>query len=967
MKELYEAVLFVGNIRFGIGNCIGARLVRGRQQLSGLEVQDISEAPIYYYLPPHRDQYLVWQVADPRRSVHMSDLIDKSNQAQLDDYCFIQFIGISGEARAEVIKHIPDIPNLAGQGSPDLSSPRSTHSWDSSSRTSDSLQRPHLQNNDYNDPEDDMPPRCCPRTCGDRSAPPGTHGSGDEVTPEEASFFLQTYGTRMLEIPSSLGWESWTSEEQRQHELCTYFADLLPKNTDSPVLNDLSPEEAQLLDEFLENTHAQRRPPAQITHATYLSVKEAQHTEPVFLAHGCLTDTTVPEDSVGEDSDYLEAGSIAFEDMAAYSHELLHEQQESLSIDPDLHRSPQLDHTPVVVVETFLVRSTKKPFKSKSEFTKKLTIEKELNNLSPDEVAKHRAAVLAADLKELKQLFDLGTFKRIKRRDAHNIVDVRWVRKWKKDPTTGEKFVKSRLTVRGFKDLCQDMLTYAGTATRWAQRLIVALAVLLDLPMFTIDVTGAFAKGLNWEELSALTGETLRQVQFELTRPEDVALIRQIKGFEDFNPTLEVLDMVKAIYGLKDAPRAWRMRLHQILVEAGLSQLRNEKELYVMHEALRQPPIPCGDRSAPPGTHREAQLRLAATAHVDDLKCIGSDEAAASMIATVEKAVGKVTLLKDNFEHCGIKHETTDTAITMHQNHYAAQLRPIDESLLGNHKDHEEVKDFCVELVTLFMSLLGGLAWLVLTRLDICIYVQCMQRHAQSPRVEDVRKLNRLLRWVQKRPAGIVYMRHPQRKNKSLSWRLTAISDSAFRSLEDNTTGLALRGYVILLTVKTSEHPGGECVILDYGTKKHKRVNRSTFAAELNAAVDTIDIATIVQFTLEEIFNPQCSTPEAMQKLFLSAKLMFPLELIIDAKAVYDAIVVPEYNMPTEATLVNHLHSVREQVRDGRIARLWWIDTRDMVADGLNKGGLPRDPILHLCERGKWILSECGISHSTVS
>ena len=49
------------------------------------------------------------------------------------------------------------------------------------------------------------------------------------------------------------------------------------------------------------------------------------------------------------------------------------------------------------------------------------------------------------------------------------------------------------------------MLTYAGTATRWAQRLIVALAVLLDLPIFTIDVTGAFAKGLNWEEIAELT------------------------------------------------------------------------------------------------------------------------------------------------------------------------------------------------------------------------------------------------------------------------------------------------------------------------------------------------------------------------------------------------------------------------------------------------------------------------------
>ena len=300
----------------------------------------------------------------------------------------------------------------------------------------------------------------------------------------------------------------------------------------------------------------------------------------------------------------------------------------------------------------------------------------------------------------------------------------------------------------------------------------------------------------------------------------------------------------------------------------------------------------------------------------------------------------------------------------MHQNHYAAQLRPIDESLLGSHPEEQEVKEFSEELGTLFMSLLGGLAWLVLTRLDICIYVQCMQRHAQAPRVGDIRKLNRLLRWVQKRPAGIVYLRH---RAQDLRWRISAVSDSAFRSLEENTTGLALRGFVILLTASTDAHPGGECVILDYGTKKHKRVNRSTFAAELNAAVDTLDIALIVQYTLEEIFCPENATPTALQHAFETGKLHFPVELIIDAKAVFDAISAKEYNMPTEATLVNHLHSIREHLRDGRIARLWWIDTRDMVADGLNKGGLARDPILNLCEKGCWLLNEAGISSPKIS
>ena len=48
---------------------------------------------------------------------------------------------------------------------------------------------------------------------------------------------------------------------------------------------------------------------------------------------------------------------------------------------------------------------------------------------------------------------------------------------------------------------------------------------------------------------------------------------------------------------------------------------------------------------------------------------------------------GKLERIDREFEHCGIKHETTDKGILMHQNHYAAQLRPIDEGLLSGHSE----------------------------------------------------------------------------------------------------------------------------------------------------------------------------------------------------------------------------------------------------------------------------------------
>ena len=64
---------------------------------------------------------------------------------------------------------------------------------------------------------------------------------------------------------------------------------------------------------------------------------------------------------------------------------------------------------------------------------------------------------------------------------------------------------------------------------------------------------------------------------------EDVALIRQLPGYTDFNPRTETFQMLKAVYGLKDAPRAWRRRLHQVLTEFRLTPLIAEAELYIRH------------------------------------------------------------------------------------------------------------------------------------------------------------------------------------------------------------------------------------------------------------------------------------------------------------------------------------------------------------------------------------------------
>ena len=81
------------------------------------------------------------------------------------------------------------------------------------------------------------------------------------------------------------------------------------------------------------------------------------------------------------------------------------------------------------------------------------------------------------------------------------------------------------------------------------------------LILFSFDVSQAFAKGLSFKELSKLTGTGCRAVKFDVPK-QDLGCLKQINGFETFNPLIAILAVIKPMYGFKDAPRAWRKKLH---------------------------------------------------------------------------------------------------------------------------------------------------------------------------------------------------------------------------------------------------------------------------------------------------------------------------------------------------------------------------------------------------------------------
>ena len=554
--------------------------------------------------------------------------------------------------------------------------------------------------------------------------------------------------------------------------------------------------------------------------------------------------------------------------------------------------------------------------------TQEQLIQKEYNILSLDEARQHSEKCELAMFEELKRWFDLGAFERQRRTAARNVLDARWVLKWKL--VNKIKEIRARMTVRGYRDKqAADLATFSATSSRWGQRLCAICAVQYGWFIFSVDVSQAFLRGLPYSELAKLEGELVRDVSFTVP-PGAIPLLQRLPGFGDFDGRTEVLRMLRPGFGLKDAPRAWSLALERTLADFGLFPACTDAQLYMKHVGGR--------------------LVLIITVHVDDLKGAGEPKEVTDLIKHLEVKFGKLKREDKSFDHVGIKHEQKESGeIVMHQKSYAESLSVIDLS-----KYTFENSDTLVPapLVKAYQTLLGGAAWMTMTCPAVCVYVSYLQRHSKGPTYKHVKDLNRLVRWLKRNPQEIWYRR------LTPPTRLVAVTDSAFSA--GDTEGLVMRGCLLLLVemANPSTSPVGRVQLLDWFARKQPHVCRSTFAAELHAALDGLNQAMLVQTTLHEVQHGVMSA-DALLRARESGEMTPRLELAIDAKAVFDALTAAVVRVPADKHLYLHLRKLREFLDERQLWRIWWVDTRMMLADGMTKGVVDRECLVR-ATLGRW-------------
>ena len=108
---------------------------------------------------------------------------------------------------------------------------------------------------------------------------------------------------------------------------------------------------------------------------------------------------------------------------------------------------------------------------------------------------------------------------------------------------------------------------YSSTATRLSQILLCSLAVENEFELEQWDIGNAFLKGFSFEVLNAeaAPGSVRRAAYFTLPEEEDYQILLELDStlFGLLATTFlndVVCEALKGGFGLKDAPRLWRLR-----------------------------------------------------------------------------------------------------------------------------------------------------------------------------------------------------------------------------------------------------------------------------------------------------------------------------------------------------------------------------------------------------------------------
>ena len=125
------------------------------------------------------------------------------------------------------------------------------------------------------------------------------------------------------------------------------------------------------------------------------------------------------------------------------------------------------------------------------------------------------------------------------------------------------------------------------------------------------------------------------------------------------------------------------------------------------------------------------------------------------LLARLEREFGKLTVTMHEFTNTGVHHKQhSDGSITLDQHDYINAIRPIRDAELQRAAPDKLVSE---RLRSFYMSLLGVVAYCLLTLHWVSVYVTSLQRVASKPQVQHIRKLNKVVAALKHKKAEVRY------------------------------------------------------------------------------------------------------------------------------------------------------------------------------------------------------------------
>ena len=162
---------------------------------------------------------------------------------------------------------------------------------------------------------------------------------------------------------------------------------------------------------------------------------------------------------------------------------------------------------------------------------------------------------------ELHQFVRNDLWELVPRPKGVNVIGTKWIFKNKSDEHGTVIRNKSRLVAQGYTQVegIDFDETFAPVARLESIRILLAIASHLNFKLYQMDVKSAFLNGMLQEEV----------------------YVEQPKGFVDPYRPNDVYKLKRALYGLKQVPRAWYDRLTAYLTEHGFKRGSADTTLFI--------------------------------------------------------------------------------------------------------------------------------------------------------------------------------------------------------------------------------------------------------------------------------------------------------------------------------------------------------------------------------------------------